>query len=296
MIKKGDRMKKIMYILVFFLLSNFVLADTFNIEEIRVYVEDSRQRDAKVSGGSFDGYRDENVKFRVEIDNNYTRNMEDIDIILVAVGIKRNGDDIEVSQENIDINSGDDKTVNLEFTIPSDSIYDYYDIELEIDGDFDNGTHLEDWIQTWDLEVLKKEEEEEEEESKSVLHYYLSNCSAALSMVPTYINCETEKEGIIADKRVAETERDNSQELLTSCRVDLQTYKDGDWKNKYDICVDSKENMILNSTCTRWIKEKEGEKSGGGSGLLVPGLIVGAIILINLFNKRKQQQAEDEMQ
>ena len=286
-------MKKIIYLVLFVLLSSFALAETFNVDDVRVYVGDSRQRDVGVGGESFEASREDVIKFRVTIENEYPTDIKDVKVMLSVIGIQKNGDDIDITSGNVDIQDGNKEKINLEFTVPSDTIYDVYDIEMEIEGEFENNTDLDDWFGEWEIEIIKQEEEDVEE--KSELHYYLTNCTSALEMVPKYIDCEREKNDKDIMIRTREGERDNFKEGLDSCNADLKIHTDANFEINYNACVSQKSVMLTEAQCELKYNPPESEPKKGNNDILIV-LGVGTVIFFLVKKKKQQEHAEEELQ
>ncbi len=138
----------------------FAANDTqkLDIKSLKVYVDgksttvdDGDTISKEASPGS-------KVEFKVELENQYTNeqdlNIEDITVTTTIVEID-DGEDIDSDADITDIKPEKDKTVTLTFDIPYLVDQDTYDVDIEVEGDDENGTD-QSFIWTVYLEVKKE--------------------------------------------------------------------------------------------------------------------------------------------
>ena len=104
------------------------------------------------------------VKLDVEVKNTFSKDVEnlkieDIQVESTIIGIDDSDDlDPESDPSEFDLKAGKDKSVSFTFNVPLKVEEGNYDVDINVEGDDENGTtHIVDW--TIDLEVKKDKHE-----------------------------------------------------------------------------------------------------------------------------------------
>ena len=279
------------YIFLIVLLSSIVMAEDFKVDEIRLYVNEDRQEDADIAGGELSAYRDDKIAIRVDIENNFSVGLRNIDVFFTADSIKRNGDDIEITREDIEINNGDEQKISMQFDVPSDAIYDVYDLKLKIRGEFENGTDLSDWTQTWDLDILEKEEKINDTKSidrmaDACIELIVQDRTILdkLTALPTTIT-DSNKNLFESYKTDCNNNLVDTKTKLDTCTTDLENEKTTTTSLRVNI-----ENRLTRDDCNKEITKSKKDAVFVWQAIVVIGVIGGFIF----FRKKQKVKSSDE--
>ena len=157
------------------------------------------------------------IKFYIRIKNNHTGiTMEDVFIIVEIDDL-----DLEVTSDEFDISTSDDKKFNLELTLPSDAEDGSYEICIEVEGELNNSIHRVEYELELNVEV-------EEVASPSTLTQkidnLISNVSELNKDVGSFFNPYAE----------CTSERDSCKTTIEMKDKEIATM--GDYKIKFETC------------------------------------------------------------
>ncbi len=127
--------------------------------DLKVYVNEKKQNGVNENGGNIEAHPGSEIKFEIEMENNYLFNKElNIEDITARIKIENinAGEDLEkkANFKDLKVNSKDDNTIS--FTVPLILEKDEYNVELEINGRTSTGIKQEILVD-YDLEINKEE-------------------------------------------------------------------------------------------------------------------------------------------
>ena len=118
------------------------VCEKLKVRDIKVYVDGKKESGADKDGGKIDVIPGSKLELKIKIENLYTDG-EDVEIEEISVeGTLEDiddGNDIEDSANDFDLNAGKDKEITLEFNIPFEVEDGDYDLIMEIEGENERG-------------------------------------------------------------------------------------------------------------------------------------------------------------
>ena len=126
-------MKKILIGLLVLLLLPIVYAGELEVTRVRAYLNDDRDASVSKNEGTLeDVWVNDNILFRIDLKNTYNITVEDISI---KGSIKQinDGDDLDKTLSDFDLDDGEETTKDLEFNLPDKLKEDEFDMKVTID-------------------------------------------------------------------------------------------------------------------------------------------------------------------
>ena len=118
------------------------VCEKLKVKDISVYVDGKKEAGADEEGGKIDVVPGSKIELTIKIENLYSDN-EDVEIEDVSVEATLesidDGNDIEATANDFDLNAGKDKEIVLEFNIPLEVEDGDYDLIIEIEGGNERG-------------------------------------------------------------------------------------------------------------------------------------------------------------
>lgn len=93
-------------------------------------------------------------KIRVNVQNDYTKDMTDVTVKVTLLDV--DGQDIEEESDSFDLSTGHNRDETLEFDLKKEKLdNDQYDVEITVEGDADDNTHHK-TVETRSIKVERK--------------------------------------------------------------------------------------------------------------------------------------------
>tara|TARA_Y100000310_G_scaffold331837_1_gene406176 strand:- start:1794 stop:2795 length:1002 start_codon:yes stop_codon:yes gene_type:complete len=136
------------------------------------------------------------IEFKIELKNNYTSSegleIEDITVDVFIRGID-DDDDLEESSSDFNLRANKDKTVTFDFSVPLKVEEDVYSIDLEVEGDDENGTTH---TLSWELYIELEKENHLLKLDKAVFEESSLQCSGSTYLDLSIVNIGTSDEDV----------------------------------------------------------------------------------------------------
>lgn len=156
-------MKQLIYVLILLVMVTSIVATDIEIQSVKFYVNDERYSGPDEDGGDIDVNTDDTLEMVIKVQNNLV-NKTQVKFRGVLENIN-DGEDISKEINWFDVEGNDDKSKTLGWVIPSDALYDDYDLELKIY--YKNRTGQEHNLEVnYNVYVEKYTEKEEEVDLK----------------------------------------------------------------------------------------------------------------------------------
>lgn len=236
----------------------------FELENIKVYVNNERETGADEDGGDIDVNPSAVVDITIEINNDEnTTTQARIKSILEDID---NGDDIKKELDWFDVDADDDRAKTISFIIPDDADIDNYDLELTIDYKYSNGTEGQYEIK-YDVNVEKpKDEEEDKIDLESSFNNMTNTCNRIIGGMDTYFDYVGKFTECSNSLSTVMEERGTYKAKSEDCSGNLDVCKDekGSAETDKQSCEIAKESMKTIDSCnneiTTGIKDAEKKK------------------------------------
>ncbi len=175
---------------------------------------------------------DEDTEIEVEITNDYSEDMEDVEVTVTILDV--DGDDLDEDDEIGDLDEGDDDTVTLKFDLQNEDIdEEKYTIEIKVEGTADDDTEHE-------TIITKEVDVDIESHALTLKHAGLSvgtvQCSALTTVQVTALNIGSKDENDVAIRVRNSALGLDSQK--TGIDIDKFFDNDNDYKTSFTVAVD----------------------------------------------------------
>jgi len=264
-------MKKLILILLLILIPNVMALE---IDRLKVYVNDVKEITLESITEDTDGGTIEDIsagdliEIQIYFENNGNVSAE-IDITAIIEDID-DGDNLKETITDLEIESEEEKKAEINFNvIPSNVRIDDYDMIIEIDGEYENGTAINFEI-NFNIDVISSEEKQFD----LVESFY--NLTELCS---EYIKKSDEKFDLVDDINRLEHNLGGIEERAKKCEADLEKCN-----SEKVSCENEKANMITNAECEERIEEQETD--------WFPFLLIGGGIWYYFKNKKKEEEEE----
>lgn len=283
-------MKKILLLLLIFIVPNFAFAEYLEVEQIKIYNNENRVSNVDKDGGNIEDIRPGDfLEFRIDLINNDDQNLEDV-LIFVEIKDIDDGYDIEKDLSEFNMRPGEDLRKTITLTIPDNAEDDDYDIEIKIRAITYNSTE-ETVNVSYNLEIIRKKSDNFDLED--TLKNISLICQENILSNEEFKTIIIENTGSLGS--VIKTNEENNQlnNDLKKCIGDLETIqssitlKNNELNNKtkeLDICKNqqqNKQNQINNL-------QEEQEKSSNNNSLYF-FLAIGGAAAIYFYWKNKDK-------
>ncbi len=127
-----------------------------NVKSIKIYVDEDKTT-ANENGDDFEVKPGSVIRMEIKLENDFAdKDINDIEVVATIYEID-DGDDLE-EDDSLDLNDGEDDTIEFTFDVPIEIDEDTYDMVLTIEGTDDDGLV---WRYTYNFDVeLDKEKHE----------------------------------------------------------------------------------------------------------------------------------------
>ena len=117
------------------------VCEKLSVKDIVVYVDGKTEAGADENGGKIDVTPGSKIELKIEIKNLYSDDKVEIEDVSVEATLESidDGNDLEATAKDFDLNVGKDKEITLEFNIPLEVEDGDYDLIVEIEGENERG-------------------------------------------------------------------------------------------------------------------------------------------------------------
>lgn len=229
------------------------------------------------------------VEFQIEIKNNHSSlDMTDLEMVIAIDDL-----DLEKTKTLSSLGNNNDKTLSVEFDIPSDADEDDYEILIEAEGELNNTIHRIEFELNLEVEIS---EEEQELSSPSVttklkdIDESVSNLSKEIgSYFNPYATCVSERDSLKETIKTRDTTITNLQgyeSKFTTCNTNLLTCN-----------TEKEQKAYANESCHYSIKNQYEPKIKSQQNWTILGILatgVGFMIYMQFQKKKEKQGTESE--
>lgn len=258
-------MKKIILLLtMLIILSTMSYANYLTIENIKVYHNEVRVREADANGGDIEDVRaNDYLEFRIDLKNNDNHSLDDI-LVFGEIEDIDDGTDMDKDLSEFDMRPGEELRKIISFTIPSDAEEDEYPLNIILRAITDNGTE-ETFEANYYIDVIKKKETLFDlEQSLANLTGYCKTISEDNTAVKTKVQdivdsaiIENERDSCRTERDLCITQRGEVDEQFDECEINLENATRDVRILQGDIFVKDGEIRNLKDEAERKEKDKE---------------------------------------
>ena len=306
-----ERNKLFLPFLLLLALLPVAMAD-LQIDRIRGYVNNERVGGIDEDGGRFAVDRDDTLELIITIENTYQNQTARVRFESKIENID-DGGDLKEDQNWFEIDPDSDKAKTISYFVPTIADYDYYDMELEIEYQIDNGT-ADEWGSTKsfskiDFDVLVQRPSDDKESTTLTVEHMSSvilnltnsvqsvadTAGSCLLYLGQYNNCSSELSTVKEDRGTYRTRSEDLTGRVTTLESDKseiereKTVFENRVKNMEDTWMTQQQ---CHNTTRAAVKDEE-DKSATKLNTFI-GIAVFGGLGFWYFNKKKKAKATVE--